>query len=175
MIVHSATVFWLTRLLIASACAAGLGISPLLSHRQTETYSAQEQFHAGWSTVVKQTERYSCGPALIAALVRASAHGITEKAVLSTADHTEAGISLAEFQRLLEAFGISGTWYTSDWQQLLNHRAPISAHFTGSVGHFVGIIHTDAASVLVNDPASGLIILSRAHFKRRWSGYFYGL
>lgn len=141
---------------------------------QLRTYQTESEFHAGWTGVVRQTEQFSCGPALIATLNNHLHRSTSEGMVLSVADLQLTGITLAEFQRLSHFFDIPGSWYSGDWETFRAHDPVLAAHWNNPVGHFVSVLAIQDDSVVVLDPARGIIVVHPEKFREHWSGYFYG-
>lgn len=147
----------------------------MYAHARAAKYIQLSELHLGWSDTIKQTQQFSCGPALVASLSRLAGLVASEYSVLADSVMTETGISLAEFQRLLNDSGFPGSWYAGNWSNLTTHPAAIAAHFTDSIGHFVGILSIHEPYILVIDPSHGKQLLHQTSFQERWSGFYYAL
>lgn len=165
LIKSAASALWLVGFLLPIAYA----------HTQASSYIHLDELHGGWIDTVKQTQEYSCGPALVAALIGLTGFPTSEYDVLADSVMTEVGVSLAEFQRLLRDLGGRGEWYEGTWSNLVAHQTAIAAHFGGPIGHFVGVLSINEPYILLIDPSRGQLVLHQALFQDRWSGYYYAL
>lgn len=82
--------------------------------------------------------------------------------------------SFSDMRRLLTARGFASAAYKMDYGGLaeaVRRYAPVIAHYSRPVGHFVLVLYADSRCVVVSDPAEGCLLLCRSDFEGRWSGF----
>lgn len=127
----------------------------------------------GWLNTVRQTQLYSCGPALIASVAQSAGLQQSEFHLISRAKVLQGGISLTEFRRLASDIEWHGSWFAGTYENLLLTRLPVAVHLRKPNNHFVLIHHLTDSHALIEDPDAGFANVNRAMFENRWSGYFY--
>lgn len=128
--------------------------------------------------VVLQTARNDCGPAALAALLIWADRATPLATITSAARLGPDGISLGEFARVADAFGLPGAWYHLEAARLTTVGTPFVAHVTAAtgtpgasqLGHLVVVWAAGGGAVLLSDPAVGASIVPLAEFARRYTG-----
>jgi predicted double-glycine peptidase len=121
--------------------------------------------------VVRQSRAASCGPALIATLASWRGSTLSEATVIAQADLGTNGISLAEFARLASLHHLEGAWYHVASSRLRGLATPFVAHLEeDGGGHYVAVVALAADTVVVADPATGVLVGPSATLLRHYSG-----
>lgn len=140
------------------------GLVRSASHYQATT------LHLGWEGVVRQSAFNTCGPAAIATLLERTGSPSTEASIIREARLDASGVTLAEFSRLAEHFGLSGDWVRVLGSDRLDRLPSLSvAHLDDFSGHFVLVLNDIGDYILVGDPARGLLLVPRHDFLEQWS------
>jgi len=82
-------------------------------------------------------------------------------------------VSLGDLRLILEGRGFAAEAYKMGFEGLVRASAtyaPLLIHYDRPRGHFVVLVGALAEGVVVADPASGLLFLTRRDFEARWSG-----
>lgn len=126
----------------------------------------------GWEGVVAQSQPNYCGPAVIATLLRQRGIRVTEADVVARARMQRGGVSLAEFSRLAEQFGLRGRWFAVSRGNISLEALSLPAvvHLRGEAGHFAILERELDGFVELVDPARGRLLLSPERFQREWTG-----
>jgi len=77
-------------------------------------------------------------------------------------------MNLLDLQRAALALGLAASAIRIGPHRLSDVTLPAIAHLTG--GHYVTIFESGANSVVIGDPAVGILTWDRATFSRVWSG-----
>lgn len=83
-------------------------------------------------------------------------------------------VSLSELLSLLRARGFAAAALKLSYAELERAAAafpPVLAHYERPRGHFALVLTTAQGLVATADPAEGCVLLNRADFEARWSGY----
>lgn len=124
----------------------------------------------GLPRVELQVSPEGCGPAVLATLLRWVGTPIPLDQIMEEAELRADGITLAEFARLAQRYGVPGTWYDVPRPDLDRLPLPFVAHLRSSGGHFVIVRELDQRLVLIADPAKGLVIEPRSLLEHAFTG-----
>ncbi|HRP48169.1 MAG TPA: cysteine peptidase family C39 domain-containing protein [Trueperaceae bacterium] len=131
---------------------------------------------------VLQVARNDCGPAALAALLIWADRATPLATITSAARLGPDGISLGEFARVADAFGLTGAWYHLQADRLATVGTPFVAHVTAAapsgasqLGHLVVVWAAGSGAVLLSDPAVGASVMPLDEFARRYTGRAYVL
>lgn len=125
---------------------------------------------AGLPPVVRQATPISCGAAALATLLAWRGRPVTEGAILDQADLRADGLTLGEFARLADTFGLPGAWYRTPPGGLDRLPVPFVAHLDREGGHYVVVRARTRDHVLVADPSRGWVAIDRERFLRAYRG-----
>jgi ABC-type bacteriocin/lantibiotic exporter with double-glycine peptidase domain len=101
---------------------------------------------------------------------------VSEATVLAQADIGAQGISLAEFTRVASLHRLEGAWYHVESSRLRGLPTPFVAHLAeDDGGHYVAVVAHSHDTVVVVDPAAGVLVGPSATLLRRYSGRAYVL
>jgi uncharacterized protein len=133
-------------------------------------------------TVVRQRYDFSCGSAALATLLHyhygVSASEETAFNGMWDAGDREAirkaGFSLLDMKRYLATIKLEAQGFRVTLDQIAETRIPgIALTVTNGYRHFVVIKGVSDKSVLIGDPARGLMRVDRAAFEKTWDGLFF--
>jgi uncharacterized protein len=133
-------------------------------------------------TVVRQRYDFSCGSAALATLLHyhygVSANEETTFNGMWDAGDREAirkaGFSLLDMKRYLATIKLEAQGFRVTLDQIAETRIPgIALTVTNGYRHFVVIKGVSDKSVLIGDPARGLMRVDRAEFEKTWDGLFF--
>lgn len=111
-----------------------------------------------------------CGPAALATVARHHGLRISLQRVLDVLETGTQGTSLTSLREGAEKLGFRASAGKAKPGVLGQIPLPAIVHFHDTLaGHFVVLHQVDSQSVVIADPARGLVTLSREEFSRRWS------
>ena len=125
----------------------------------------------GWEGVVQQARPNYCGAAVIAMLLQRGGVRVSQLEVVESARITAGGITLGEFERLAQGYGLRGGWFETRDESLIDMvPLPAVVHLRGEAGHFAIVERTLDGFVQLADPARGRLLLGAERFEREWTG-----
>jgi|GEM_PF-3522250 len=132
-----------------------------------------ESVSLGWADVVPQSQANSCGPALLATMLKRDGVEVSEAQLIAAANMGPGGVSLAEFSRLAASHGLEGEWLQSLNRSIRTLSTPAVLHTNSGSGHFILIEQLAGSYAVVTDPAAGRELRPVAKIEEQWPGYFF--
>jgi ABC-type bacteriocin/lantibiotic exporters, contain an N-terminal double-glycine peptidase domain len=151
--------------LVALAVLAVPGIEGWNAARE-----ARKSRSTSFEPFVLQSHPSGCGAAILATILAASGHSVSEAELLAAAPPGPDGITLATFQRLAAQHALHGRW-----QRTSPGAVPTGsfvAHYDRPYGHFVWVVDQVGAYLHVIDPQTGPHVLHVERFRARFSGRY---
>lgn len=147
----------------------------VVRHYSAGQFAQQDEVVLGWRNTTRQTRQNSCGPALLSSISRNFGDPITEYALISWARMTTDGITLGEYSRLAGVLNHGGIWLNFGTRPSSLPPLPTVLHLKEPAGHFVLIMASTEALVIISDPSNGLMAIPTRRIVNRWSGFSYAL
>jgi ATP-binding cassette subfamily B protein len=120
--------------------------------------------------VVRQYDRIDCGPAALLSVLKyyKGADNLVHIREITNTDNQ--GSSLQGLAKGARALGFDAKGVTGQYEDLLQERMPCIAHIIIEDGlqHFVVVYKTYFNSVIIGDPAKGLLKLHKEEFIKMW-------
>ncbi|MBX7220858.1 MAG: peptidase domain-containing ABC transporter [Blastocatellia bacterium] len=111
-----------------------------------------------------------CGPAALATVARHYGLHVSVVRARDVLDTDQQGTSLTSLCLGAEKLGFKASAGQAKIGVLDRIPLPAIAHFNDTTeGHFVVLHQVTASSIVIADPAQGVVALSREEFERRWS------
>lgn len=118
---------------------------------------------------VLQHSEMDCSAACLCTVIKHYGKTISINSAREVARVRQDGASMANVIRAAEEFGFVARAYTSTFEQLREETLPAIANWRGY--HWVVVHKVTDDSVIVADPAQGVVTYSRAEFEESWSRY----
>lgn len=120
--------------------------------------------------VVRQYDRIDCGPAALLSVLKyykGNDNLVHVREITNTDNEGSSLLRLAEGARVL---GFEATGVTGQYEDLVKERMPCIAHIVteNRLQHFVVIYKININSVIIGDPAKGLLKLKKEEFIKMW-------
>ena len=117
---------------------------------------------------IAQQDETDCGVAALTMIARAHGLAASLSEVRRQISVGPQGCSLAELKRVAESLGLSTRAIRIGLDHLPGMPLPALVHLTD--GHYVAVYAWTSASVVVGDPARGIVQMGLWEFQRSWSG-----
>ena len=124
-------------------------------------------------TCVKQNDQSDCGPACLAAVALHHKLPVRLEQMRSLAGTDRVGTNLLGMVQAAERLGFRAKAVKGSYEVLPKAPLPAIAHVRtkDGLGHFVVLHQVKKKSVVVADPARGVVTLSAEEFQAMWTGY----
>jgi ABC-type bacteriocin transporter len=122
---------------------------------------------------VRQNDQSDCGPACLATLALHYGRPVRLQQMRDFAGTDRIGTNLAGMTEAAERLGFMAKAVKGNFEVLPRAPLPAIAHLRTKegMGHFVVLHQVKKDSVVVADPAKGVVTMSPAEFKSMWTGY----
>jgi ATP-binding cassette subfamily B protein len=122
---------------------------------------------------VRQNDESDCGAAALATLARHYRRPLSVERLRDLAGTDRVGTNLLGLLQAAEQLGFSAKAVKATNETLVLAPLPAISHVLTAEGrgHFVVLYKVGRSSVVVADPARGLLRISREQFNRDWTGY----
>jgi ATP-binding cassette, subfamily C, bacteriocin exporter len=120
---------------------------------------------------VKQLDQTDCGPAVLATIAKHYGLSLSKTRIRDVAGTDLRGTSLLGLQIAAERIGFHATGVRADWDNLVSAvDLPAVAHIVNDMGlgHFVVVHEIKGNTVVIADPAEGLLKVEREEFCKQW-------
>lgn len=118
---------------------------------------------------IRQTTSFTCGLACMQMIMRDYAIDADSLAVARLLDlNPDHGTTMLQMKSVADAFGLSATGWSMNYEQLATIDLPAIAHMGGA--HFVVIDNIGDNMISIRDPLGGKRELTKNDFESEWTG-----
>jgi predicted double-glycine peptidase len=166
-------------MLLLFAKSGNAGPVNVYSHFGNYNYTPQSKKEMRWNTVIRQQYDFSCGSAAVATLLTFHYNKPTSEQQVFNSMYKNGnqnkiksqGFSMLDMKKYLDSEGLRSDGFKMDLDKFVEIGVPgISLVNTRGYRHFVVVKGINNSHVLVGDPATGVVVVSREQFEKIWSG-----
>ena len=120
---------------------------------------------------VLQSDENDCGAACFATIARHYGYYMNLEQANELVQVHQMGQSVWDLKDAAEEIGLEGRPAHAIYSAIKEVEWPFIAHYGGELAHFVVVYFVHDHHVVIGDPASGIEILTKEEFEKKWSGY----